>query len=103
MSSNINIQRICEHCVKPFRAKTTVTRFCGTICNGRHAKQKIRDLKIKVSETQVKENLISVINHPVLLEFLTIKQASKLLGICTKTLYNILQSGKIKGEAPRDE
>ncbi|MBB5634962.1 excisionase family DNA binding protein [Pedobacter cryoconitis] len=96
MSSNINIQRICEHCGKPFRAKTTVTRFCGTICNGRHAKQKIRDLKIKVSDKEVKENITSVINHPVLMEFLTIKQAAQLLGLCTKTLYNILQSGKIK-------
>lgn len=97
MSSNINIQRICEYCGKPFRAKTTVTRFCSSICNGRHAKQKIRDLKIKVSDTQVKENLTSVINHPVLIiEFLTIEQAAKLLGVCTKILYNILQSGKIK-------
>ncbi|QNK61144.1 helix-turn-helix domain-containing protein [Pedobacter sp. PAMC26386] len=45
---------------------------------------------------QVKENLTSIINHPVLVEFLTIKQAAQLLGLCTKTLYNILQSGKIK-------
>eukprot|EP01132_Coremiostelium_polycephalum_P019818 gene19818-23567_t len=96
MSSNISIQRICEHCGKPFRAKTTVTRFCSPRCNGRHAKQKIRDLKIKVSDTQVKENLTSVVNHPILIEFLTIKQAAQLLGLCTKTLYNIIQRGKIK-------
>lgn len=96
MSSNISIQRICEHCGKPFWAKTTVTRFCGTTCNSRHGKQRIRELKIKVSNAEVKENITSVINPPVLMEFLTIKQAAQLLGLCTKTLYNILDSGKIK-------
>lgn len=29
MSSNIQVQRICEHCCKGFTARTTVTRHCG--------------------------------------------------------------------------
>lgn len=97
MSSNISIKRICEYCRKPFWAKTTVTRFCSHRCNSRQAKQKIRDLKIKASESEVKENLSAVANHhPILVEFLTVKQAAQILGLCTKTLYNIIQSGKIK-------
>ncbi len=29
MSSNIKLQRICQHCGNEFTAKTTVTQYCG--------------------------------------------------------------------------
>lgn len=96
MSSNIAVKRICEFCLNTFIAKTTVTRYCSLKCNSRHAKKKVRDLKMKVSDLEVKQTaaLIEVKQEPA--EFLTVKEASKLLNICTRTIYNIIYSGKIK-------
>ncbi|MBB2147318.1 helix-turn-helix domain-containing protein [Pedobacter gandavensis] len=96
MSSNIAVKRICEFCLNTFIAKTTVTRYCSLKCNSRHAKKKVRDLKIKASDLEVKQTaaLIEVKQEPA--EFLTVKEASKLLNICTRTIYNIIYSGKIK-------
>lgn len=96
MSSNIAVKRICEFCLNTFIAKTTVTRYCSLKCNSRHAKKKVRDLKIKASDMDVKETaaLIEVKKEPA--EFLTVKETSKLLNICTRTIYNIIYSGKIK-------
>ncbi|MCX2452239.1 helix-turn-helix domain-containing protein [Pedobacter sp. PLR] len=96
MSSNIAVKRICEFCLNTFIAKTTVTRYCSLKCNSRHAKQKVRDLKVNVSDLEVKQTaaLIEFKQEPA--EFLTVKEASKLLHICTRTIYNIIYSGKIK-------
>ena len=51
---------------------------------------------MKVSDLEVKPTaaLIEVKQEPA--EFLTVKEASKLLNICTRTIYNIIYSGKIK-------
>lgn len=96
MSSNLSVKRVCEYCRNTFMAKTTVTRYCSIKCNGKHGKQKIRELKIKVSEIEV-DKAVAVIEGILLpAEFLSVKEASKLLGICTKTIYNIIYSGKIK-------
>ncbi|MET3113474.1 excisionase family DNA binding protein [Pedobacter sp. CG_S7] len=96
MSSNIAVKRICEYCRNTFIAKTTVTRYCTHKCNSRHSKQKVRELKIKVSEIEVKQAVDVIEAKQVPVEFLSVREASKLLNICTKTVYNIIYSGRIK-------
>jgi excisionase family DNA binding protein len=96
MSSNLFVKRICEYCGNTFTAKTTVTRFCSKKCNSRNGKQRVRELKIKASELEVKQTVALGVAKQVSAEFLSVMEASKLLGICTKTIYNIIYSGRIK-------
>ena len=54
MSSNIEIQRICQLCGKEFTARTTVTQYCSDTCSKRAYKARVRAAKIGTSnkETQ---------------------------------------------------
>jgi DNA binding domain, excisionase family len=96
MSSNIKVKRICEFCGNAFIAKTTVTRFCSHICNSRYGKRKARELKIEASEKQVVETIAATTASTVAAEFLTVKEAARLLNTSVRSIYNIIQSGRIK-------
>jgi len=71
MSSNITINKICEHCGKVFTAKTTVTRFCSSQCNSRNYKQKVRNEKLGIAKQEV-------------------------LGASDKIVYTMIKSGRLK-------
>jgi len=95
MSTNITVERICELCGKIFTARTTVTRYCSLNCNRRHYKQKQRNSKISKShEETLKVKPQAVPEQPV--EFLTIRQASRLLHCSERMLYDQIRSGRIK-------
>lgn len=95
MSTNITVERICEQCGKKFIAKTTVTRYCGLDCNRRHYKQKQRNAKIvKSNEETLKVESAVVSEQPV--EFLTVRQAARLLHCSERMLYDQIRSGRIK-------
>jgi len=96
MSSNIAIKRICEFCGNTFIAKTTVTRFCTHICNSRFGKRKARELKIQSSEKQVAEIMAASVSSTIVAEFLTVKEAARLLNTSVRSIYNIIHSGRIK-------
>lgn len=49
MSSNIRLNKICQHCEKQFTAKTTVTKYCGDECAKRAYKKRKRQEKITKS------------------------------------------------------
>ena len=55
MSSNIKVQRICQHCGKEFTARTTVTQYCSGTCSKRAYKARLKVSKIEASnkETQL--------------------------------------------------
>ena len=95
MSSNIFIQRICEHCSKEFTARTTVTKFCSDACAKRAYKARKRAEKIKVSNTET----LKVKNKPIedvkAKEFLSVKDLALLLGCSTRTAYRLIDKGKI--------
>jgi len=95
MSSNIEVQRICENCRKMFTAKTTKTRYCSHKCNSRGYKAKVKDNKIETSnkETALLTEVASVSISAK--DFLNIMEASKLLGISRSTLYRIIERGEI--------
>ncbi len=54
MSSNIQVQRICQHCGNEFTARTTVTQYCSDTCSKRAYKARVRAGKVEQSnkETQ---------------------------------------------------
>jgi excisionase family DNA binding protein len=99
MSSNLSINRVCEYCKNPFVAKTTRTRFCSSICNGRNNKMLIRNLKIKESDletlSKANEKSIEKIEEIKSKDFLTVNDASQLLNISTKTLYRLIARKEI--------
>lgn len=95
MSTNIIVNRICEQCGEIFLAKTTVTRFCSMTCNRRNYKQRIRRSKVVASDAQILQTRTqAIISQPA--EFLTVKQAARLLHCSERSVYQHINSGRIK-------
>jgi len=96
MSSNIKVQRICQHCGEEFTARTTVTQYCGDICAKRAYKARQKAAKI---ETSYKET-ISIISRPIeaikVKEFLSVKEVATLLNLSPRTAYRLIEQGSIK-------
>jgi len=92
MSSNIEIQRICEHCGGEFTARTTVTKLCSPKC--RKARYKVRQREEKVHKSnkethQIKNKPIEVIKAK---EFLSVREVSILLGCSIRTVHRLIQN-----------
>lgn len=77
-------------------ARTTVTRFCSHICNSRYGKRKVRELKIQASEMQVVATVAATAMDIIVAEFLTVREAARLLNTSVRSIYHIIQSGRIK-------
>ena len=93
MSSNIRVDKICERCGNEFMTRKTVTRFCSDNCAKRAYKEGQKEAKIKVSDEKtlkVKSNAIEEIKPK---EFLSVKEAAKLIGCCKQTVYTLINSG----------
>lgn len=97
MSSNIEIQRICEHCGNEFTARTTVTKICSPKC--RKANYKLRERNKKIEESNKKTKTIK--NKPLIdlkeKEFLTVREASILLGCSISTVHRLIENNVIYG------
>lgn len=96
MSSNIQVQRICQHCGKEFIARTTVTKFCGDACAKRayKARQKVGKIEASNSETRLIKN--RPIEEIKAREFLTVTQVSKLIGCSRQNVYKLINTGKLR-------
>ncbi|MDM1532844.1 helix-turn-helix domain-containing protein [Myroides marinus] len=96
MSTNIEVNRICQYCNKEFVAKKTTTRFCSHLCNSRDYKARIKANKISVSNKET----IQKLNKPILelnkKEFLTVTEASKLINCSRQNIYKLINTGKLK-------
>ena len=95
MSSNIRVKRICEYCEMEFTAKTTVTKYCGDTCAKRAYKARKRTAKISESKKETKQKIIKPILELKAKEFLSIPEASQLLGVSKRTIYRLLQKGEL--------
>jgi excisionase family DNA binding protein len=95
MSSNIRIERVCQHCGKGFTAKTTSTQYCGPNCSKRAYKERKRTEKIEASnnETVNSKSNIDVIKQK---EFLTVRDASVLLNCSIRAVYYFIENKDIK-------
>jgi len=95
MSSNIRVQRICQHCSKEFTAKTTVTQYCGDNCAKRAYKQKVKAEKVAASNSETSGIRIKPIEEINAKPFLSIAETGKLLGISRRTVYRMLERNEI--------
>ncbi len=95
MSSNIEIQRICEYCNKEFTAQTTTTRYCSHKCNSRHYKAKVKQVKIDNSNKETLKKTLFPLEQLKAKEFLTVKDVATLLNCSTKTVYRQIENGNI--------
>lgn len=95
MSSNIEVTRICQFCSSSFTAKTTVTKYCSHRCASRayKARQRGNDVAKSNEETAVK------ISAPIVelqtKDFLSVSDASALLGVSRWTLSRAISSGRL--------
>ncbi|MCU0329177.1 MAG: helix-turn-helix domain-containing protein [Chitinophagales bacterium] len=95
MSSNIKVQRICQHCGSEFTALTTTTAYCSKQCNSRAYKAKLRAKKVEISNEatqQIKTKPIEILKNK---EFLSVKEVSKLLGCSIRTIYYQIENGNL--------
>lgn len=96
MSSNFTVTRVCEYCGEKFSAKTTVTKFCSRKCNSAFYKRRDRNKKIENSNKQTAAVLSSHFDLVQAKEFLTVRDLSLLLNCHKQTVYNLINSGKIR-------
>lgn len=95
MSSNIEIQRICQYCNKDFTARTTVTKYCSMKCTKAVSRNKTRNAKIEVSNDQVRVIKSIPIEDLKVKEFLTVKETAKLLNCSRQTVNRAINMGRL--------
>lgn len=100
MSSNIQVQRICQYCGIEFTAKTTVTKFCSHGCGSKANKAQRRAKKILEAsagiQTSTSPKPTQSIDELKAREFLTVSNVSILLGCSRQNVYKLINSGKLK-------
>ena len=96
MSSNIKIQRICQHCGNEFTARTTTTQYCGDACSKRAYKVRLRALKVEVSNKETQQIKSKPIEELKAKEFLTVREVARLLNCSVRSAYYYIESGTIK-------
>ena len=102
MSSNMQILKICEYCLKEFIARKTTTKCCSDDCAKRFYKLNKRNDKIAQAELKTKirrepkafitEEELRVIQAK---QYLTLKEAALLLNISPLTLRRWTLNGKM--------
>jgi len=95
MSSNIQVQRICQHCGKEFTARTTVTQYCSDTCSKRAYKARLRVSKIEASNKQTQRIKNQPIEELKAKAFLSIADTCKLIGISRRTVYRMIERGEL--------
>jgi excisionase family DNA binding protein len=95
MSSNIKIQRICQHCNSEFAARTTVTKYCSLSCAQKNYKLRKRNEKIKVSNEETLTFKLQPIEILKEKEFLSVEETGVLLGVSKRTLYRLIKQKSI--------
>jgi len=103
MSSKIQIPKTCEYCGKAFIARTTVTKCCSDNCSKRAYKARKRQEKIQASLEQDLNKSNVVQKEPVATptslnskDFLSITEASQLIGVSRWTIQRMVKRGQLK-------
>ncbi len=96
MSSEIRVQRICEHCAKSFEAKTTVTRFCSDYCAKRAYKLRKRKERIEVTEAETQARIRYPLSEIQAKEFLSVEDVCDLFGVSRSTVWRLCKAGRVK-------
>lgn len=96
MSSNIRIQKICQHCGKGFEARKTTSKTCSDHCAKMYYKTKQRTAKVEASNTETQRIKSQPIEQLKAKEFLTVRDVAKLLNCSIRTAYRLIEQGNIK-------
>jgi excisionase family DNA binding protein len=96
MSSNIQVQRICQHCGNEFTARTTKTQYCSHTCSQRAYKARVRAYKVDESNKQTQRVKSPPIEELKAKEFLTVREVAQLLNCSIRSAYYHIESGTIK-------
>tara|TARA_R110002049_G_scaffold307628_1_gene508689 strand:+ start:17590 stop:17931 length:342 start_codon:yes stop_codon:yes gene_type:complete len=96
MSSNIEVQRICEHCKQEFTARTTRTKYCSHKCNSRAYKANIKNQKIEASNKETLKTISLPIEVLKQKEFLTIAETCQLLSVSRWTIWRKVKNNEIQ-------
>lgn len=94
-SSKLKIPKICEHCGKPFEAKTVTTRFCSSYCANKAGKERKQQTKEAERKQTVLEQSASKIAIMQTRPFLSITEATIMFGISKDTIRRLIKAGKI--------
>ncbi|PWJ42238.1 excisionase family DNA-binding protein [Sediminitomix flava] len=99
MSSNMRIEKTCQVCGNSFIAKTTATKNCSDACAKRAYKLRKKFGEIPPpptpSSNQKEEDPI-LLQEIQIKEFLSIKEASILIGASRWTLNRLINADKLK-------
>jgi hypothetical protein len=96
MSSNIKVQRICQHCSTEFTARTTTTLYCSHRCNSAAYKAKQKAGKVEQSNKETQRIKNQPIEELKAKEFLTVREVARLLNCSVRSAYYYIESGTIK-------
>src|SRR5688572_26081110 len=96
MSSNIQVQRICQHCSKEFTARTTVTKYCSDDCAKKAYKVRLKAFKIEASNIETRQIKMLPLEQIKQKEFLTVRDVAILLTCSIRTAYRLIEQGDIK-------
>lgn len=93
--SQFRLPRICEHCGKPFEAKTVSTRFCSTACGNRANKERIRQELENSRKQTLLEHAAAHIAEIQTRPYITVAEATELFGISKDTIRRLIKRGKL--------
>ncbi|WP_250432557.1 helix-turn-helix domain-containing protein [Hanstruepera flava] len=101
MSSNLYIPKICKHCGNAFTARTTVTKYCGDTCakkayKARKRKEKVQATLAKDMQQQKEAVQVPNLNTVNNKDFLSVTEASQLIGVSRWTIQRMIQQGRLK-------
>ncbi|KAA6336020.1 hypothetical protein EZS27_015795 [termite gut metagenome] len=93
--SQLKIPKICEHCGKPFEAKTVITRFCSSTCANKAGKEQKKKVKAEERKQQILQESATTIAEIQTRPYISIAEAMVLFGISKDTLRRLIKAGKI--------
>ena len=93
--SQFRLPRICEHCGKPFEAKTVSTRFCSTVCGNKANKERIRQELEENRKQTLLEHAAAHIAEIQTRPYITVAEATELFGISKDTIRRLIKRGKL--------
>ncbi len=96
MSSNIQVQRICQHCGNEFTARTTKTQYCSDNCAKRAYKARLKAVKIEASNIETQRIKAKPQEELKAKEFLTVDETCRLLSISRWTIWRLIKRDELK-------
>jgi excisionase family DNA binding protein len=93
--SKLKIPKVCEHCGKPFEAKTVITRFCSNACNNAFSRLRKKQALEEECKQQILQENVATIAEIQTRPYISIAEAVVLFGISKDTIRRLIRAGKI--------